>query len=83
MTDERLKELAGLPSEINWSPTKLLYEAHEMARMLISLRAALEAAAMSLETIDEQAGFDADLKTTFQIRGYAYSRAGAARAALK
>lgn len=42
MTKERLEELAGVPDEINWRPTRLLHEAHEMATRIIALEAAVE-----------------------------------------
>ena len=47
-----------------------------------TLKAALIQAAMSLETIDEQAGRDECLKSMTQVRGYAHNRSTVARAAL-
>src|ERR1700691_1204165 len=49
---------------------------------LKAARAALGVAAMSLETIHEQSGRDEYMKHMDQVRGYANSRANAARAAL-
>lgn len=56
-----------------------LAEARERVK---DLESGLESAAMSLETIDEQAGRDEFMKHWDQVRGYAHSRSNAARAAL-
>ena len=48
-----------------------------------ALRQALEEAAQSLRTIEQKAGKDEFLINIFDVRGYAYSRASAARAALE
>ena len=48
-----------------------------------ALRLALEEAAQSLRTIEQKAGKDEFLTDIFDVRGYAYSRASAARAALE
>jgi hypothetical protein len=53
-----------------------------LAALAGRMAAGLIEAAMSLETIDEQAEKDEYLKTITQIRGYAHSRANAARALL-
>lgn len=47
------------------------------------LYTALVQAAMSLETIDEQAGKEPELKTIRQVRGYAHNRANVAREAIR
>ncbi len=47
------------------------------------LYTALVQAAQSLETIDEQAGKEPELKGIPQVRGYAHNRANAAREAIR
>lgn len=39
IAEARLNELAGPTGEIEWSPTKLLYEAHSLACELVDLQA--------------------------------------------
>jgi hypothetical protein len=69
----------------SYSTGKGLYNDNHVKKLIEEvsrLEAGLIAAAMSLETIHEQAGRDEFLIHMLQVRGYANSRATVARAAL-
>lgn len=61
---------------------ELLAERDQLAAENARLREALRDASTSMQTIADKAGRDEYLMTTDEVRGYANSRANAARAAL-